>query len=429
GVGAGNFNTHYLRYASRIGMSGTDYGERGEHEFPHGLYIEIGSETGVLGLIAFAGIVLAILGSLWNARHAFLVRDDTRHAIVASGVAAAIAGYLIASVFLHESAIRYFGLYVGFGIAIARLARVEPAAPAGVRNTFLSQLDWSSLGTRVIRVLQYNERKDGTIALVSLNDREVFAKQHGPDGRAPGEIARYEADLLQTLRAQLPPPYSVPEVLLVDEQHGAIVLARAPGTPLDALLRNARTRFAAGDLVHAVQRAGRWLGLMQKITRTNEDGHARLETLLEQAMDDLASLPSLGGRRPDIANSLHGLHNEVKLQLLPVVGQHGDYWPGNIFIDGERVEVIDFEGFRPGLPLEDVTYFLTYLDLMPLMRRHLPALATSFIEGWNGDTRALELFRLLHALRALVRSESGPPSLFQLYTNYRLRKFILGSLQ
>jgi len=129
GVGAGNFNTYYAKYAARIGMSGIDYGIRGEHEFPHNLYLEIASETGLIGLASYGAIALSILLALWNTRRLLRRRGDTPHAVLASCVAAAIAGYLVASLFLHESHIRYFGLYVGFGIAVTRLAREQSALP------------------------------------------------------------------------------------------------------------------------------------------------------------------------------------------------------------------------------------------------------------------------------------------------------------
>jgi O-antigen ligase len=129
GVGAGNFSTYYAKYAARIGMSGIDYGIRGEHEFPHNLYLEIASETGLIGLASYGAIALSILLSLWNARQLLRRRGDAPHAVLASCVGAAIAGYLVASLFLHESHIRYFGLYVGFGIAVTRLAREHPSLP------------------------------------------------------------------------------------------------------------------------------------------------------------------------------------------------------------------------------------------------------------------------------------------------------------
>jgi putative inorganic carbon (hco3(-)) transporter len=123
GVGAGNFNQHYDTLANQVGMAERDWGEPGSPQFPHGLYFEIASETGLLGLLTFLGAAGAALLYLWGARRRLLKRGETGRAAIASGIGVALAGYLMASVFLHESHVRYFGLYVGLAVAVARLAQ------------------------------------------------------------------------------------------------------------------------------------------------------------------------------------------------------------------------------------------------------------------------------------------------------------------
>ncbi|HYK04586.1 MAG TPA: O-antigen ligase family protein [Thermoanaerobaculia bacterium] len=123
GVGAGNFNQHYDTLANQVGMAERDWGEPGSPQFPHGLYFEIASETGLLGLLTFLGAAGAAFLYLWGARRRLLARGETGRAAIASGIGVALAGYLMASVFLHESHVRYFGLYVGLAVAVARLAQ------------------------------------------------------------------------------------------------------------------------------------------------------------------------------------------------------------------------------------------------------------------------------------------------------------------
>jgi putative inorganic carbon (HCO3(-)) transporter len=126
GVGAGNFSEHYDTFANQVGMAERDWGEPGSPQFPHGLYFEIASETGLLGLLTYLGAAAATFLYLWRARRRLLERGETRRAAIASGIGVALAGYLMASVFLHESHVRYFGLYVGLAVAVARLARHAP---------------------------------------------------------------------------------------------------------------------------------------------------------------------------------------------------------------------------------------------------------------------------------------------------------------
>lgn len=126
GVGAGNFNQHYDTLANQVGMAERDWGEPGSPQFPHGLYFEIASETGLLGLLTFLGAAFAAFLYLWRARRRLLERGETGRAAIASGIGVALAGYLMASIFLHESHVRYFGLYVGLAVAVARLAQNAP---------------------------------------------------------------------------------------------------------------------------------------------------------------------------------------------------------------------------------------------------------------------------------------------------------------
>ncbi|MDQ3281636.1 MAG: O-antigen ligase family protein [Acidobacteriota bacterium] len=134
GVGSGNFAERYSEYAPRVGMAQRDYGVPGNHEFPHGLYFELAAENGLLGLSTFIGAAVAAWLVLLRARRELLARGEDGRAAIASGVGVAIAGYMLASVFLHESHVRYYGLYLGLAVAVARLSRgvaaVDEAAPA-----------------------------------------------------------------------------------------------------------------------------------------------------------------------------------------------------------------------------------------------------------------------------------------------------------
>ncbi|HEY0160106.1 MAG TPA: O-antigen ligase family protein [Thermoanaerobaculia bacterium] len=122
GIGAGNYAALYDRYAPSIGMSHRDYTEPGSHEFPHGLYWELASENGILGLITFCGAAAAALLLVYRARQLLLARGENGRAAIASGIGIALCGYLVASVVLHESHVRYYGLYLGLAAGVARLA-------------------------------------------------------------------------------------------------------------------------------------------------------------------------------------------------------------------------------------------------------------------------------------------------------------------
>jgi O-antigen ligase len=130
GVGAGHYAWYFPTFSNIVGSSWVDYVETGLDRYPHSFYVEIACETGLLGLLTFFSAVLAAFLTLYSSRRELLRGGDREHATLVAALAVAIAGYLIASVFLHETHLRYLALYFGFVIAIARLSRTQAAEAA-----------------------------------------------------------------------------------------------------------------------------------------------------------------------------------------------------------------------------------------------------------------------------------------------------------
>lgn len=304
----------------------------------------------------------------------------------------------------------------------------------------VAALRWDELGAQPLGIGWKSERLDSLIAQVTITgSRDVIVKQHRPETdaqRSAGSRARYEHDVLRALR-DVDPAYSVPRPLLVDEPLGAIVIERACGRALDELIREGKRSDAGAErLVPLLRRTGTWLRLMQKHTRTNDDPAPLLASILELARIDLDVVAKsdwlIRWRRKRIAAALESLAARVKSG---VAGHHGDYWPGNIFLDENRVEVIDFEGYRLGLPLEDVAYFLVQLDLLfPRFRRRLPPLREAFLDGYFGsaprDEDALRLFTLTKTLYALARAPGAAHVLpLRLWIRHMQRRVVLRAAQ
>lgn len=125
GVGAGHYAWYFPQFSEQVGSSWIDYVETGVDRYPHSFYVEVACETGLLGLSMILSAVLAAFLTLYLSRAELLYDGDREHAMLASALAVSIAGYLIASVFLHETHLRYIALFFGFAIAIARLARKQ----------------------------------------------------------------------------------------------------------------------------------------------------------------------------------------------------------------------------------------------------------------------------------------------------------------
>ena len=271
-----------------------------------------------------------------------------------------------------------------------------------------------------------SERSDSRIG--ELGD--VIVKQHRPEAdvvRDAGVRARHEFEVLSRLHAAMPGTYSVPRALSLEQDEGLLTIERATGTPLDVLIRDLkRERDAVARLSEPVRRAGVWLRTMQEATRGGAPSVARQ---VEQAVADAAAVFD-GRMRTRVVDRLRELAPRAGGD---VTGHHGDYWPGNIFVDTGRVQVIDFEGFRDGHPLEDVAYFLLQLRLlMPRHPGHLPALGEAFLSGYGtpvaGD--ALKLFTMTKTLRLMARNAQAKHSfLLRIWMRRTLRNVVSGCLR
>lgn len=274
-----------------------------------------------------------------------------------------------------------------------------------------------------------SERSDSIVSEIETPAGRVIVKQHRPEAdlvRTAAVRAEHEYRVLEMLHAAMDTAYSVPRPLELDAPQGKVILERATGTPLDVLIRELKRQRDGADLLTPhLRRAGRWLRAMQDATGSNADGRAVLAAQVE---------PALGRTDSDrVRARLRELESSVASRPLAVCGHHGDFWPGNLFLDGQRVQAIDFEGYREGLPLEDVAYFLLQLELLlPRHRRHLPKLRAAFLEGYGGigDPDALKLFTLTKALHLMARN-AGARHFFLLrwWMRRTLRNIINGCLQ
>jgi O-antigen ligase len=125
GVGVGNFGTRYDYYSNIAGSAAPQYDDPGEEQFPHTLYMQIAAETGLAGLALFGASIVVAFISLYRSRHELEARGRANLAVLAAGVAVALSGYLLTSVFLHGAYQRYLWIVLGFTAAVERL-RAQP---------------------------------------------------------------------------------------------------------------------------------------------------------------------------------------------------------------------------------------------------------------------------------------------------------------
>jgi O-antigen ligase len=119
GVGAGNYENNYQQYAQDLGIE-----LRLEEREPHSLYIQILSETGILGAVMFSGFVITLLFGLFKAKQKIhnLYREGGKSwGIFISTIQFSLVSYLITSLFLHGAYIRYFWVLAALAITCIQL--------------------------------------------------------------------------------------------------------------------------------------------------------------------------------------------------------------------------------------------------------------------------------------------------------------------
>jgi glycosyltransferase involved in cell wall biosynthesis/aminoglycoside phosphotransferase (APT) family kinase protein len=298
----------------------------------------------------------------------------------------------------------------------------------------IASLNWARLGAVAVGVRRIHEREEGIVAEVAISDgvsrRDVIVRQARRDS-AYSERPRREFEMLSVLRQSMEARraeetggivYSVPKLLMFDEPHGAVVVDRADGKALSGMIAETRSRSGLRRLGVALRKTGWWLRAMQDQTHSDEDArHVRTAVTYLALRDlDLAAAADrrIARMREQIAMRMRTLESRLAERPTPVVGQHGDFRPDNIFIGDHRVEVIDFGCYREGLPFEDVAQLLIHLELRfhgPLSRRNLPMLRRELLDGYIGGMSggvgsglraerddAMQLFSITKALHMLA---------------------------
>lgn len=120
GVGAANYATRYDDYVGATSSVFRQYEETSALHFPHNLALEVAAETGVIGLAAFAALFVATWRALGRAQ------ADAELAPLATAFRISLAGFLVASVFLHLAEPRTLFLLFAFSATLERL-REAPA--------------------------------------------------------------------------------------------------------------------------------------------------------------------------------------------------------------------------------------------------------------------------------------------------------------
>jgi O-antigen ligase len=113
GVGPGNFETHYLSYATGLNLD-----QRAEPRSAHNLYLESLAETGLIGSVVLFGILGLALARAWRGAR----KGAGRAALLSEGALVALFAFLVAALTLHAAYPRFLWLFVGLALCAGRVA-------------------------------------------------------------------------------------------------------------------------------------------------------------------------------------------------------------------------------------------------------------------------------------------------------------------
>lgn len=183
----------------------------------------------------------------------------------------------------------------------------------------------------------------------------------------------------------------------------AVLMIRCPGRPLIDLLREGRygPGAAADRADAALEGAGRWLAKLHAAPPLQQSRAVSLEGLVEGLRADLEKIERAESRAPGSLGALaDALASAATIDdaehLARPVTCHGDYWSGNILVEGDRIAVIDFEGARPGVGAYDLAYFLLHLEELRTTPGRQRAWRRRFLRGY-GLPVAVPVLRLARA--------------------------------
>lgn len=132
GIGAGNYIPLYGAYAPDIGLD-----DRQERE-PHNSYLEIGAESGAVGMVAFVALIFTAIWAAVTSAQMAARNGDGEARRLGIAIAAGLSGYAVGAIFLHQAYPEYLWLGIGFAGAALGLARrrwPDPASPSRIAAT------------------------------------------------------------------------------------------------------------------------------------------------------------------------------------------------------------------------------------------------------------------------------------------------------
>ena len=193
------------------------------------------------------------------------------------------------------------------------------------------------------------------------------------------------------------PRFRVPVPLFHSPEDLVIVTEFMPGIQLQEKLI-ARAGWFPGqatvqDLELNCRSAGEWLREFQKATLDSAPDGLNLGRMREmiamrlQWLVDDANIPIDASKRARLLAHFDSEVSSLRPEDRAVSSVHGDFFPGNVLVEADRVVGIDFAMCRVGSIAADPSYFMFQLETLtykPQYRRNvIRSLQQAFLQGYD----------------------------------------------
>jgi len=221
------------------------------------------------------------------------------------------------------------------------------------------------------------------------------------------------------------PVYHSPEhrLIVTEDVDGAVLQGQ-----IEASARGCSVPEKLGELKQHCRLAGGWLRSFQARTQGYCPGQDQgcppmkvkgASRIVEQTIARLNQLVEQDRRvfAPDFLQEIEAFLRrnlaDHRIDEKTICSIHGDYFAGNLIVDGDKIAGLDFESATWGSPLFDVGYFVFQLQTFQEKLRYrnlvIEQLIDEFLEGYGLPARHQEfwahhpMFRILFISHAVSR--------------------------